>query len=89
MFYKTNLVYIFQNTLKGHTELPSWLTKACTQLLLKNENTHTPKNFRPIACQNLMFKLYTTCISTFVQQHSEIILLPLNKQEAKEVFGDV
>ena len=60
MFYKADLVYIFQNTLKGHKELPSWLTRARTQLLPKNENTHIAKNYRPIACQNLMFKLYTS-----------------------------
>ena len=72
MFYKADLVYIFQNTLKGHKELPSWLTRARTQLLPKNENTHIAKNYRPIACQNLMFKLYTSCINTFVQQHGEM-----------------
>ena len=72
MFYKADLVYIFQNTLKGHKELPSWLTRARTQLLPKNENTHIAKNYRPIACQNLMFKLYTSCINTFVQQHCEM-----------------
>ena len=69
MFYKVDLVYIFQDTLKGHKELPSWLTRARTQLLQKNENTHISKNYRPIACQNLMFELYTSCINTFVQQH--------------------
>ena len=41
-------------------------------LLLKNKNTHIAKNYRPIGCQNLMFKLYTSCIDTFVQQHCEI-----------------
>ena len=54
MFYKADLVYIFQNTLKGHKELPSWLTRARTHVLPKNENTHIAKNYRPIACQNLM-----------------------------------
>ena len=72
MFYKADLVHIFQDTLKGHKELPSWLTRSRTQLLSKNENTHTAKNYRPIACQNLMFKLNTSCINTFVQQHCEI-----------------
>ena len=41
-------------------------------MLPKNENTHIAKNYRPIACQNLMFKLYTSCINTFVQQHCEM-----------------
>ena len=30
------------------------------------------KNYHPIACQNLMFKLYTSCINTFLQEHCEI-----------------
>ena len=72
MFYKADLAYIFQDTLKGHKELLSWLTRACTQLLLKNENTHIAKNYHPIACQNLMFKLCNSCINTFVQQHCKI-----------------
>ena len=49
MFCKADLIYIFQDTLKGHKELPSWRTTACTQLLPKNENTYTAKNYRPIA----------------------------------------
>ena len=43
MFHIADLVCIFQDTLKGHKELPSWLTKARTQLLLKNENTYIAK----------------------------------------------
>ena len=39
MFYKADLVHIFEDTLKGHKELPSWLTTARTQLLPKNQKT--------------------------------------------------
>ena len=66
MFYYVYLVHIFQDTLKGHKQLPLWLTRACTQFLPKNENTHIAKNYHPIACENLMFKLYTSCINTFL-----------------------
>ena len=49
MFYKADLVHIFRDILKGHKELSSWLTRARTQLLLKNKNKLTTKNYRPIA----------------------------------------
>ena len=49
MFYKADLVHIFRDILKGHKELSSWLTRARTQLLLKNKNKLTAKNYRPIA----------------------------------------
>ena len=40
MFYKADIVHIFHDTLKGHKELPSWLTRARTQLLPMMK-THT------------------------------------------------
>ena len=62
MFYKADLVYIFQNTLKGHKELPSWLTRARTQLLPKNENTHIakklPSNSMPKPNVQALHQLY-------------------------------
>ena len=61
-----------QDTLKSHKELSSWLTRARTQWLPKNGNTHIAKNYRPIACQILMLKLHTSCINTFMQEHCEI-----------------
>ena len=54
--------------------------RACTQLLSKNENTHIAKNYHPIACQNLIFELYTSCINTFVQQDFEINNIVNNEQ---------
>ena len=86
MFYKADLIYIFQDTLKGHKELPSWRTTACTQLLPKNENTYTAKNYRPIAqfTPVVLILLYNNIVKL-------IILLPLNKQEAslEQSFEDV
>ena len=84
MFYKADLVHIFQDTLKSHKELPSPLTRARTQLLPKNENTHIAKNYRPIACKNLMIKLYTSYINTFVQQYCKIINIVYTEQAASK-----
>ena len=41
-------------------------------MLPENENTHIVKNYISTACQNLMFKLCTSCINTFVQEDCEI-----------------
>ena len=89
MFYKADLVHIFQDTLKGHKELPSsWLIRARTQLLPKNENTHIAKNYHPITCQNLLFKLYASSINTFVKQHCEINNFVNTEQGGKQgVWG--
>ena len=63
-----------------HKELPSWLTRAHTQLLPKNENAHLAKNYHPVTCQNLMFKLCTSCINTSVQEHYEINNIVITEQ---------
>ena len=61
MFYKADLFYIFQNTLKGQKELPSWLTRARSQLLPKNENTNSkklPSNSMPKTNVQALHQLY-------------------------------
>ena len=58
----------------GNNEIPDWLTKAKTVLLPKNNDTRNPKNYRPIALQNIMLKLYTKCINYLLQQHREKIV---------------
>ena len=49
-------------------------TKAKTVLLPKKNDTHNPKNYRPIALQNIMVKLYTKCINYLLQWHCEKIV---------------
>ena len=70
--YKKYIINLYSQTFNGVIQMPSWLTKAKTQLLPKNEETHIAKNYRPIACQNIMFKLYTGCINVFLQDHCEV-----------------
>ena len=47
--------------------------------------------YRPIACQNLMFKLYTRCINIFFQHHCEINNIITSEQGAgkRVVWGCV
>ena len=68
-FYKPTLTYLFEKTFKGEGELPIWLTTASTVLLPKNNDTHVAKNYRPIALLNIMYKLYTSCINSFLSDH--------------------
>ena len=68
-FYKPTLTYLFEKTFKGEGELPIWLTTASTVLLPKNNDTHVAKNYRPIALLNITYKLYTSCINSFLSDH--------------------
>ena len=68
-FYIEPLANLYQNTFKGSTTLPDWLTLAKTILLLKNEHTQAAKNYQQIACLNLTYKLYTSCLNIFLEHH--------------------
>ena len=46
-----------------------WLTVSRTILLPKNSQTKNAKNYRPIACQNILYKLYTGILYRFLQDH--------------------
>ena len=52
-----------------NTPLPMWLSTVRTSLLPKNKETHIAKNYRPIACLNIMYKLYTSCLNSFISDH--------------------
>ena len=68
-FYKPALTYLFEKTFNGEGELSLWLTTASTVLLPKNNDTHVAKNYRPIALLNIMYKLYKSCINSFLSDH--------------------
>ena len=68
-FYIDPSANLNQNTFQGSTTLPDWLTHPKTILLTKNEHTHAAKNYRPIACLNLTYKLYTSCLNNFLEHH--------------------
>ena len=60
-FYRNDLAELYKNTFTGLL-LPTRMAKAKTILLPKNDQTNWAKNYRPIALQNIMLKLYTGCI---------------------------
>ena len=52
-----------------NTPLTMWLSTVRTSLLPKNKETHIAKNYRQIACLNVMYKLYTSCLNSFISDH--------------------
>ena len=68
-FYRPLLTKLFTESFKGELELPCWLTTASTVLQPKNDQTHIAKNYRPIALLNIMYKIYTSCLNTFLNDH--------------------
>ena len=65
------------------------MAKAKTILLPKNDQTNWAKNYRPIALQNIMLKLYTGCINQFLQDHYQRSNIITVEQAGgkKEVWG--
>ena len=76
---------------KGNLELPQWLVKTRTTLISKGGNTRDPKNYRPIACENIMLKVYTGCIGLLIEEHciANDIIAPEQAGAKKEMWGCV
>ena len=68
-FYRPLLTKLFTESFKGELELPCWLTTTSTVLQPKNDQTHIAKTYRPIALLNIMYKIYTTYLNTFLNDH--------------------
>ena len=71
-FYKKHLLKLFQETYEGMLDLPNWLTLARTTLLSKSQDAKNANNYGPIACLNIVNKLYTSCLNIFLQNHCEV-----------------
>ena len=68
-FYRYRLTELYQNTYDGEGTLPTWLTEAKAILIAKNEHTNNTKNYKPIACLNLTYIIYTNCLNIFLTDH--------------------
>ena len=66
-YYRESFVTLPLNTYTGEIDLPDWLSLAKTTLTPKIENTRIAKNYRPIACLNIMYKIYTSCLNIFLE----------------------
>ena len=64
-----NLIHLYNKAFKQEIDIPEWLIVSKTILLPKNKNTHLEKNYRPIACLNTMYKIYTGMLNVFIEDH--------------------
>ena len=65
--YKGELKTLLNNE-KEHSE---WLLTSKTLLLPKNKITNQAQNYRPIALQSTMYKVYTAILAEFIMEHCE------------------
>ena len=88
-FYRNRLTELYQSTYNGKEHLPPWLPQARTKLIAKNEITDIAKNYRPITCLNLMYKMYTSFLNTFLSDHcfKNQIISPEQAAGKKIVWG--
>ena len=62
-------IELYQKMNANVMDIPEWLVKARTTLVAKNNNSHEVKNYRPIACENIMMKVYSECLALFIEEH--------------------
>ena len=65
----TFLVNAFVEAFDNNKPFPNWLVKGKAQLLPKNQERRIAKNYRPIACLNITYKLYTSLLNKFLENH--------------------
>ena len=78
------------NRISNNEEIiPEWLIRARTTLIAKNDNTHETKNYRPIACKNVMMKVCTGCLAKLIEQHcnENNIIYPEQAGAKKGMWG--
>ena len=63
------LVRQFNMVYEQNGTLPEWLVTGRTLLLPKSNETAQAKTYRPIACQNITYKLFTGMINWFIIDH--------------------
>ena len=59
----------FRKTYEHGEDLSLWLVTGRTILTPKNEHTKFAKNYRPITCQNIMYKIYTGILNICIVDH--------------------
>ena len=66
-------------------EFPPWLAKGTTYLIAKNRETANPKNYRPITCLNIMYKIYTALMAGKTYKYLEgAKLLPIEQKGCRK-----
>ena len=63
-------------------QLATWLSLTKTKLIPKNDITNMAKNYRPIAWQNIMYKIYT-----FIHCENNAIITNQQAPGKKGIWG--
>ena len=58
-----------KNVITRKIEIPDWLITTKTILIARNKETKNEQNYRPIAIQNSMYKIYTGMLAEFITDH--------------------
>ena len=53
----------FNDIFENNKPLPQWFVRGKTILLPRNNDRELPKNYRPIACLNKTYKIYTSMLN--------------------------
>ena len=69
---KTEMKEVLTGTFELKNEIPDWLVLSKIILISKNNETRKAENYRPIALQSCMYKLYTGILGEFITDHCEI-----------------
>ena len=86
---KPVLISHFNSMLESGSFIPSWFPSGRAILIPRASDTMQPKNFYPITCLNVLYKLWTGCISELVLQHCAVnsVLHPAQNRCAKGELG--
>ena len=88
-FYRKRMTELYQHTYRGNFALAACLTLARTSLPPKNTETELSKNYSPIACLNFMYKIYTSCLHSFLYDHCHHHKILTSEQATrKKGYGD-
>ena len=85
----SHLLVHFQAMLRDGTCIPGWLPCGRTVLIPKSIDSTQPKNYRPITCLNVLYKLWSSCLTHLITGHCQSlqILHPSQKGCAPGQFG--
>ena len=73
-----------KNVITHKIEIPDWLITTKTILIAKNKETKNEQNYRLIAIQNSMYKIYTSILAKFITDHCTENNLITEEQAAGE-----
>ena len=83
------LCHYFHMFLVGDEALPVWFPVGRTLLLPKKSDVTNPQNFRPITCLNVVYKVWTSCLTSLMLHHCEShqLIHPAQKGCSRGQYG--